>query len=85
MARRTKTTSPFDIGQIRTFVKRAQERVGGKQAWEFVGPAVRRMAVQAEAFGVMAAQIDSARFGADDLRAVAFDMGVEAGTIEIES
>lgn len=84
MAKRFQPTSPFDIGQIRAFVKKAQDRVGGPKAWDFIGPEMRRMVITAEAFHTMAMQMDEARFGPRDMRNLENDMARIAGCYDDE-
>lgn len=45
---------PFDNAQVKTFVKEAVKRVGGKEAWAFIGPEVRRLAIEAACFRAFA-------------------------------
>jgi hypothetical protein len=72
----------FHKNQVKDFVKRAKERVGGDAGWSFVGPCIRRMALRSEAFCIFAGQDESARFGSEDLHALIRAMHEVAGTSE---
>ena len=80
-----KPTSKFDQQQISMFVESMVDRVGGRDAWNFVGPAIREMAVEAQAYKTMAAQtFQGATFTAQDMHQVRWDIGVFTGVIDPE-
>lgn len=78
-----KPASVFDRDQIGMFVEAMIDRVGGRAAWNFVGPHIRAMACDAQAYRVMAAQTyRGAMFTATDMHQVRHDIAVFSGAVE---
>ena len=75
-----KTASKFDRQQISMFVESMVDRVGGRAAWNFVGPEIQAMAAEAQTYKVMAAQVyEGATFTAQDMHHVREDIMQFAG------
>lgn len=78
MARVKMMQDQWPLHQVRIFVQNAKGRIGDRHAWDFVGPGVRDMAIDAEVLRIFLAQVPGARFGPEDMRALRADMRREA-------